>query len=417
MVASPLTLFPQGGALAIWHEQVTQSGFTSNSIMGDFFADGRWNQPFVIAGGGSSYPEALDAVIDLRGNVLVAWVENGHPATVRAVRFDGFASGPVRMLGSATDSPWQLRLATSRGDPTTPGDAMAIWTGQPSMQPSILVSRYASATDTWDPSPTRLNSAISAAQSPALAMDAAGNAVANWIQQNEAGAPALYHDCFNRMTQQWSGSDYLNVTIGAMSSATVFDAAGNAYVVLAQDITRPSGPAESRVVGLSYNRAEQRWEPRGDYDVGTTPGVSFYPRLAASVYSGATFGIWFHTPDSSLLARGAVYGNPLGWATAASTIRMDDSADPANPSGQVLFSGGVGLLGIAMAPDGEAVAVWNQADGIYVRNTTRTGVWGNRQKIAANSNNPHTAIVMDEASRATLAWLDADGTLWATTYR
>ena len=63
-----------------------------------------------------------------------------------------------------------------------------------------------------------------------------------------------------------------------------------------------------------------------------------------------------------------------------------------------------------MAPDGEAVVVWMQADGIYAINRAHSGTWSAPQQIEKLTASPtvgaHPNVAIDSQGNAAMAWIE-----------
>jgi hypothetical protein len=393
-----LLVGPNDMMVAVWHQAVAVNNSLQDQLVmvsGD--TSGNWGQPLVVLAG-SNGRSSLDATIDRMGNVLLAWIENGATPVVNAVRVSAFTGSalPVHQVGTAASvsGTGNLRLAM-----TPAGDAVAIWVGTPANLPAILVSRYAGATDTWDATSTRLNPATSPAGAPAVAIDGNGNALTSWIQASTTGVAAVHQDCFNAASGKWGGFFVQSPTNFGLAAGpnAAFDSAGNALAIWSQAFSNALG-----IMTRRYNRAQGQWEQgfRQDQPSITGAGGNFLPQLAVSPNNNQGFAAWFYTP---LLQRGAVYGLPYS-GSFQNMQRIDTTVDPANPSSGQVQNGGVK---IAMAPDGEALAMWTQTDGLTARFRSFTGAWFSPvDKLSATTSATAIDIAMDSVSRGTAMWID-----------
>jgi hypothetical protein len=415
-----LLVGPNDMLVAVWHQSATVNGAVQDQlVIANGNTSGTWGSPIVVLTG-SNTRAALDAAIDARANMMLAWIENGAPPVVKAARVSPLTGvvGQVHQVGTAASfgGAGDLRLAM-----TLAGDAVAIWLGTPTNLPAILASRYAGATDSWDATSTRLNPATSAAKAPTIAIDGNANALASWIQATGGGVDALHQDCFNAASGKWGGYNVYSPTRDTTSTLpgplpntnaefpnALFDSPGNALVIWSQEFAAVPGVNALGIMTQRYNRSLGQWEQpmRQDQPATTGVGGNFLPVLAASVNDGQAFGVWFYTPT---LPMGAVHGIPYAGAFL-NTQRIDTNATNTQVTS--------GPLKIGMAPDGEALAVWTQADGLYSRYRSFTGAWFSPvTKLGSSTDGLNTAVAMDSVSRGTVMWVDSNHTLWARRFQ
>jgi hypothetical protein len=453
-----LLVGPNDVLVAVWWQGQGQS-FVSHLMMAEGDTSGNWGPPLAIAGAFVGTSD-LDATIDIYGNMLLAWIESPiyGPAVVKALRVSplpgtvrqlyalGYQVSPVQQLGTVASSSEEWRTGPRGPDlrlaGTPSGDAQLIWLGPPgpgtygSPEPippttpfSILVKRYFANPRPpdpvgWELGWTRLDSGTSPPSSPTIAVDSNGNALASWSQDGDCCTlPTidLHRACYTAASHYWFGRETYSQRLQYQPAANpnaIFDSAGNLLVIWSEIFE-----GDYRIMTQRFNRVLGSWEqpqPRS-----TLPGAALLPMLAASVNNGEAYAVWNYTPYYAPLGSGpgAVYGalwdSRAGWGP---TERIDRGVDPAgNPNSGVVWANAQ----IAMAPDGEALAVWSQTDGgVYARYRDSTGVWNFGYHLASTTTyfglGP-LAVVMDSHSRGTVMWIDPQAeytqTLWARRFR
>ncbi len=126
--------------------------------------------------------------------------------------------------------------------------------------------------------------------------------------------------------------------------------------------------------------------------------------------TGDAIAVWWYT-DGSSLVQGTVQFRQYSAADDTWTLsaRLDNSTesgpDPFHIKGSVLP-----FPSVAMAPDGEAVVVWMQADGIYALNRSHNGTWSTPQQIEKLTASPtvgaHPTVTIDSQGNATMSWIE-----------
>ncbi|RKG85505.1 hypothetical protein D7W82_19285 [Corallococcus sp. CA049B] len=366
---------------------------------------------------------------DEQGKAIAVWLQQ-TPAgdTLFASRFSA-ATGqwsPALQLTFPLDDTPTMRLAMS---PT--GDAVFIWTTlcKTLCKPAehrVMAMRYAAASNRWIQPPVPLNSARDTPSLwPAAALDVNGNALVLWQQADARGTQAIHGSAFNADKLQWCSDSILSRTnYGAASTpAIAMDAAGNALAVWPQHVSTLTGELMQGIDARRYDRASNTWQPsvRIDSHISDYGGM-FNPSIVIATNTGDALAGWLYLPHPPPLT-GAAEGRVYLAAKEEWDIRprFDRSVDPNNPrlGGTVL--GGYPVL--ASDPAGDQVAFWAQSDHT---------AWASYQYAPGNFRAPEPlrsapgAVVgaitgaMDLNGHATAVWIEtaADGdTLWVARYQ
>jgi hypothetical protein len=406
-----------GDVAVLWTEVVVDGGRTFYRIMAASYAlaKGTFGAPQMVVNTTNTIGSS-DWAMDAHGNIVLVWADSFQDA-IFANRYDastrkwgGTARGLAHPVGGSS-----VRVAI-----TPDGNALAVWAaGTSSLGPGnyIDASRYFTATDNWSGAPTVLAVTKPASQLE-IAMDANGNAFVQWEQTNAQGIRSVYQDCFNAVTGKWGSSNTLSLTRYGEGRYPdgVMDAAGNSLVAWSQAFAAVTIGAPSIVLGVAaqrYNRALGTWDSWQRIDnatIETSLGGSYLPQVVTADNTGDAIAVWWYS-DGSSFVQGTVQFRQYSAADDAWTLgsRLDNSTgsgpDPFHIKGTVLP-----FPSVAMAPDGEAVVVWMQAEGIYANNRSHNGTWSTPQQIEQLTASPtvgaHPTVTIDSQGNATVSWIE-----------
>jgi len=279
------------------------------------------------------------------------------------------------------------------------------------------------------------------AQSPAIAADGRGNAIAVWTRgfgpfpQQLLGVEAAERSA---ATGAWSGPMTISPP-GAHDVRLAENAAGDAVAVWVLDT--PAGP----MVQAAVRPAAGGWGPP-ETVAAAAPGIAL-PAVAvggdgtavAVWYQGAVMaavrppgGAWgpaasisaagtFSTRDPAAVAVGGAGDAVASWRRAEGGVFTVEAAlRPAGggwggPSGlSVPGDRNSGSPAAAIGPGGRTLVVWSQPvtrarSAILARaGTVRSGFGGVEQVSSSRTSGVSPAVGMDAAGRATAVWLDID---------
>jgi hypothetical protein len=235
------------------------------------------------------------------------------------------------------------------------GDALVVWgqeSGGSGSRSDIWSNRYSAGV--WGTAQlVETNDTQNASAQPQVAVDAAGNGLAVWVQ-SDGTRPSVWA---NRYTagSGW-GTPQLIETDNAGSAAqpnVVFDGSGNALAIWGQsDGTRYNVWANRYAVGSGWGTAQMiETDNAGD------AGRDFPPQIAFDG-GGNALAVWEQSDGTRTSIWANRYTAGGAWGTAQ-LIETDNAGNARSPS--IAFDGG-----------GNALAVWDQSDG------TRSNIWANR---------------------------------------
>lgn len=323
---------PSGNTMVIWNSG-SDSGRMSHRYY-DAAAD-LW-----LGGQIASTPERRtyrpSLAMDLAGNAIATWDQTSDTELqVVANRYD--------VVTATWQSPTWLGFGMSSQIAVDPsGDAIAIWRGA-GAQTGIHWSRYDADTMTWRASAMLDPQGGSANHPPAVAVDAAGNAIAVWA---DWVSDDLWSRRYDATTAMWSKR-----------------------VLLDRDADQPDGPtldmdADGNAIALWYRyNSVNVWSRRFDASTG----------IWSELRAIGPDGLNGREPHLGMDADGnaiAVFSTTSGVVGAGLWVnhydRATDSwATPAQIGADGVYSDDAR---VSVNADGIAVAVWEQG----------TEVWGNR---------------------------------------
>ncbi|WP_439936803.1 hypothetical protein ACS3YM_12760 [Nocardia sp. N13] len=313
---------------------------------------------------------------------------------------------------------------------------------------AALVAPPAGAAPTWRPVTNLfadLSSPGGSAQTPAVAVDAAGNATVVWSRYN--GTQVVAQASTRPVGGTWSAP--VDLAAGRMLHVPqlAVDAAGNATAVwrrveadrsVVQAVSRPAGGAWSAPVDLSVDTV---------VDPSQLPD---FPQVAVDA-SGTVTATWSHRESTTYVVQSATrtaagsWSAPADLSTAGASARTTDVAvDPAGNTTATWVSGSsvqaasrpvggswtapVELSGsagpranprVVVDPAGTATAIWGSfagtAYGVQTASRPLGGVWTAPLDLARGEVFDTPALAVDRQGTATAVWQQHDTSGWIVT--
>src|SRR3989339_1744129 len=230
------------------------------------------------------------------------------------------------------------------------GTAMAVWKQSNGMvfgvsKYSIYASKYNGTT--WS-APTILESDQSGdASSPKVAMDATGTAIAVWYQ-NDGTRDNIYANKYNGTS--WGGAALLEAdnSGAAYNPRVAMDGSGNAFAVWFQSDGVNFNTWANKYNGTSWVGAELI-EADDSGNVGN-------PKVAVNS-GGNAIAVWTQNDGT----RDNIYANKYNGTSWVGATLIETNND-----------GAASIPEVAIDTNGNAIAVWQQSDGV------RTNIWANK---------------------------------------
>jgi hypothetical protein len=390
-----------GNALAVWKQwDGTRDSIWSNR----YVAGSGWQSAQLIETDNAGHAGGPQIAMDSAGNALAVWWQwDGTRDSIWSNRY---------VAGSG----WQTAqlIETHPGYVNSPqiamdgaGNALAVWKQWDGTRDSIWSNRYVAGSG-WQSAQLIETGDAGSAFDPQIAMDGAGNALAVW-RQSDGMHYNIWSDRYVAGSG-WQSAQLIEIddASDAYDPQIAMDGAGNALAVWHQsDNTHSSIWFNRYVAGSGWQSAQPIATDSAEDAV--------FPQIAIDG-AGNALAVWRQTTDSwreNIWSSRYVSGS--GWQSAQ-LIETDNAGDAFHPR-------------IVMDRAGNALAVWQQSDG------TRYNIWSNRY-LAVGLEGPHwqTAqlietndagradypeIAMDDAGNALAVWQQSDGTrqsIWSNRF-
>jgi hypothetical protein len=245
-----------------------------------------------------------------------------------------------------------------------------------------------------------------------LAVDPSGNAIAVW-SQSDGGLYGRYNIWANRYTPAggWGAAELIETdsanTSNAEQPVVAIDPNGNALAVWRQ------------IYRGAFQIWSNRYTPTGGWGtaalIGPVAAEALGPQVAVDA-NGNALAVWHQKDIASLDGRSSIWANRYtptgGWGTAE-LIETDDR-------------GHAGGAQVAIDANGNALAVWAQSDRapsgrsyVWYNRYTPSGGWGTAARIVAAGDAGAVRMAMDPDGNAVAVWRQYDGVrsnLWASRY-
>jgi len=408
--APQIAIDANGNALAVWH----QDDGTRYSIWSNRYTTGSgWGTAALIEtdDAGSAFKPQI--AFDANGNALAVWYQSdGTRFNVWSNRYTNVCTG-ICSIGWGTAALIETDNAGSAGNPQIAidanGNALAVWSQDDGTNWNIWSNRYTNGSG-WGTA-ALIETDAGSAFNPQIAIDTGGNALAVW-EQSDGTRFNIWSNRYRAITGSWGNAALIETdNAGDASSPQIaFDASGNALAVWHQSD------------GTNYNVWSNRNTPGIQNGSGTwgtaalietdNAGDANSPQIAFDA-SGNALAVWNQsdgTRTTNIWSNR--YTNGSGWGTAA-LIETDNAGYAYDPQ-------------IAFDASGNALAVWEQWDG------TRTNIWANRNTNGSgwgtaalietdNAGGAHAPqIAFDASGNALAVWYQSDGTrdnIWSNRYQ
>ncbi len=390
--------FPQvavdagGNALAVWSQS---DGVRDNIWASRYAAGAGWGAPELIETrntGSALYPQVA---FDAGGNALAVWSQSdGTRYNIWANRYTaGFGWGAAVLiendnLGSANFPQVAFDAA---------GNAFAVWEQSDTSRRNIWVNRYTAGAG-WGTATKIENYDDGEAIAPQIAFDAAGNALAVW--QHSDGTRYSIRAARYTAGVGWGTADLIESDDWAQATSPqiAFDAAGNALAVWQQQTQ-----ASRYDIWANRYTAGAGWETAALIET-ADDGQALSPHIAVDT-SGNAIAVWHQSDGARMNIRANRYTAGAGWGMAE-LIETGDLGDA-----------GVARVGFDAA--GNAHVVWHQSDGV------RTSIWAQayiagsgwdtagliETDNAGNASYPQIAVAPN--GNAIAVWHQSDGSIYS----
>lgn len=227
-----LAIDGSGNALAVWvHADGT---FTNQTVWSNrFVPSSGWGTPQQIGGSASTFANTPDVAMTPGGDAIAVWDEaTGVNDDIWSNRFLAASGWGTAQLIEA--DPGSAGAASVAIDPA--GNALAVWTQSDGTLFNAVTNRFVPATGWGTPQILDTDTTGNLSSSPVIGMDAAGNGIALWTQQETTPTSFQNRVVSDRFvtTSGWGAPQ--TVALGAagtslFSQAISVDGNGNALAV------------------------------------------------------------------------------------------------------------------------------------------------------------------------------------------
>ena len=335
---------------------------------------------------------------DQGGHVVSAWQQDTDGAgtwNIQAARFDlaNHTWSTAVVLHAGPNAQASPAVAADAA-----GDAVVVWQENiGNFVYDIYAARFDAAQGTWGPATMIQTVSGQTGQAPQVALDTAGNALVVWQQYTASGGLVVYAARFDIATSTWQAAIQLNGGTGADNPQVALDASGNAVAVWEQG----SSSAVSQIAVARWMQSSGQWSAAQVVQTSTLRGSN--PQLAVASNGDATV-VWTQAEANSTLT---IQATRL--AVATGTWTTPQALTPATG-----VNGGNWPQAEA-DPAGNVIVLWQQYQGAGVysmdaaRYDTVSGLWSQPVPIETLTSTvgpfawPPT-LVVDVAGNATATW-------------
>lgn len=376
-----------------------------NPLAGDYTSafttrDGAWGMAGLVETDNAGDASQPQIGVDANGNAIAVWYQDdGTRNNIWSSRY---------APGSGWSVP-ELVETDNAGDAYAPqisvdanGNAVAVWHQDDGTRYNILSNRYTAGSG-WGTAELIESDNAGDAQFPQVSVNSSGHAIAVWQQDNGSG----YNIWSNRYIpgSGWGTAELVETATGTTTPPDVgMDANGHAIAVWSQhDGTRYNVVANVYTAGAGWGaatliEASNNGAPHG-----------FSPRIAVN-QSGNAVAVWFQSDGT----RQSIYANRYtagsGWG-AEQLIESDNTGNAYAPK-------------VIINENDDAIAVWHQYDGtsynIKANSYASGGGWGTETAIDnSTANGYYPEVAMDASGHALVVWYQNDGiadSIWANRF-
>jgi len=226
---------PSGNALVVWE----QYGGSVNDVWANRYTAGTdtWDTASLIETDNLGSADAPQIAIDANGNGLAVWQQyDGMRYNITANRYTaGSAWGSAWWAAAAIESDNTSNAIQPQIAFDTSGNALAIWQQNTVSGVNIWANRYAAGSGTWGTAALVENNSVGTSSYPQIAFDTSGNALAVWYQ-NDGLRTNILANRYAAGTGTWGTATLIETdNAGSADSPQIaIDANGNALAVWEQ---------------------------------------------------------------------------------------------------------------------------------------------------------------------------------------
>jgi len=277
------------------------------------------------------------------------------------------------------------------------GNALAVWQRYDGTIESIWASRYSAQSATWSTPEVISDPTITQGAFPRIEFDNAGNAMAVW-EVSYGSIGEIWANYYSAATGSWRTAaivDDKRYPESFRNADFGFDGAGNVLIVWDQIANQVTS-----IWFNTYDAASGLWGTSKTIESDDV-GTARLPKIAVD-QNGNALAVWEH--DDGIGTRTNIMANRYtaatkSWGTPA-LLESQDLDDCWSPD-------------IAIDPNGNAIAVWEQGNGtdndaVARRYVAATDTWGTPTLLETLEDDvAYVRIVVDASGNALALWMQA----------
>ncbi len=386
-----------GNAIAVWMQQYTDA---SNGVHFDIWANRYtmgtgWGTPELLETG-TGFAMLPQIAMSANGNAMAVWKQYSSASnsdTILARRYTAGAGwSGAETISSGSGSATDPQIAVDAN-----GNALAVWSQQDGAYYSIYANSYRNGL--WGTAVTIETDNNGNATRPQVAFDANGNALAVWAQSNGV------------VTHVWANRYATSIfVVGSWATARMIETVNSGNAEIPQLAVDPNGNAMAiwlKWDGTRYNLWANRFTvPSLDWGTATLIehedlGHAGNASIAVDA-SGNAMAVWAQHNGTISNIWVDRYTAGTGWASAELLETNNTYAD---------------FPRVAVDASGNAMAVWNQYRSHYFNRYVPGTGWSTAALVIAGSiytNEPTQAarFAFDASGNALAVWPEFDGTTY-----
>jgi RTX calcium-binding nonapeptide repeat (4 copies) len=302
-----------------------------------------------------------------------------------------FPASGAGELKPDTISPAHYSGSSPRIDSDGSGDVIAVWRELNDDEAAIRAAFRPKGGSFGESE--RISTAAAAAESPELAMDKLGNAVAVW-QQSTNGRDSIVEAAYRPANGAWSAPQALSDPAEPAFNPDVAIAYGHVTAVwVARENWRPVIRTESRTMTDDWSAVQTISGPAGPM---------YTPSIALDDHGGAV-ATWLWGDGANRLVQAAVRSTDGTWSPA------EQLSGPGRDASQPV---------VAIDGDGNALVGWIRGNGIWTAAQTAArpagGDWGPPRNLSRRGRNAGSIeLTMNRRGDAMVSWLQGNGLVTA----
>jgi hypothetical protein len=394
-----------GNALAIW-AQHRGPGTTTNIWSSRYTAAAGWGAPVLVELDDTGDASDPQIAFDASGNAVAVWSQESAAPVRRNIWANRYTAAgwgmPVLIETSDTSNAGEPKVVVDAG-----GNALAVWTQDDGTASRVNFNRYTAATGNWGASGFVDTSATPDSVDVQIALDGGGNAIAVWAQR-VGNSSSVWSSRYAVAASAWNAPKLLvtDDALAATSPQIAIDAAGNAWVAWSQVVG-----TRTHIVASRYSASTGLWGTAAAIESGA--GDTTSQKIAMDA-AGNALAVWVQPEGARYDVWSSRYTAGTGWGAPA-LIETDNVGTVGSP--QVAFDASGNALAVWMQSDGTRFNIWSS------RYTAATG-WGAGAAIetenASDAYSPQLAI--DASGNALAVWFQwrdstAASDIWANVFK